>query len=111
MKNFIQQGDTIEVLAPYDVTSGGGALVGDLFGVAVTDAASGAKLQLKTTGVFDLAKTSAQAWTPGVVIYWDNTTKKATTTATSNKVIGVALLDAANPSASGRVRLNGAFGL
>ena len=36
MKNFIQPGDTVTAVAPYDVASGGGALIGLLFGVAVT---------------------------------------------------------------------------
>ena len=35
--------------------------------------------------------------------------KLATTTATGNTLIGVALADAANPSGTGRVRLNGSF--
>jgi predicted RecA/RadA family phage recombinase len=110
MKNFVNDGDTVDVVAPYEVASGAGALVGSLFGVAVANAANGAPVRLKTTGVFDLAKTSAQAWTVGAKIYWDNSTKLATTTAASgaNALIGVALAVAANPSAVGRVRLTGA---
>jgi predicted RecA/RadA family phage recombinase len=61
------------------------------------------------TGVFDLATVSAQAWTAGVLIYWDNTAKNTTTVSTSNKLIGVAAAAAANPSSTGRVRLNAAF--
>ncbi|MDP2358646.1 MAG: DUF2190 family protein [Beijerinckiaceae bacterium] len=111
MKNYIAPGDTVDVAAPYEVASGAGALVGSLFGVATADAANGAPVRLKTTGVFDLAKTSAQAWTVGAKIYWDNSTKLATTTAASgaNALIGVAIAAAANPSAVGRVRLSGAF--
>ena len=111
MKNFINDGDTVEVVAPYVVASGAGALVGSLFGIAVADAANGAPVSLKTTGVFDLAKTSAQAWTVGARIYWDNSTKLSTTAAAAgaNALIGVAVAAAANPSAVGRVRLAGAF--
>ena len=41
----------------------------------VANAATG---EFKTTGVFDMAKTSAQAWTVGALIYWDDTNKVAT---------------------------------
>lgn len=105
MKNFIQSGDNLEVAAPYDVTSGAGALVGSLFGIATTTALSGAKVVLKTCGVFTLAKNSAEAWTVGAKIYWDNTNKVCTTTSSGNTLIGVALAVAANPSATGVVRL------
>lgn len=109
MKNFVQPGDVITVAAPYDVESGGGLLVGLMFGIAAFAATSGVEVEAKTTGVFDLPKTSAQAWTVGAKIYWDNTNKVATTTATDNTLIGVAVAAAANPSATGRVRLNGSF--
>lgn len=103
MKNFIQTGDIIEVVAPYDVTSGGGCLVGSIFGIAATDALSGASVNIKRSGVFDHAKTSAQAWTQGAALYWDNTNKVFTTTSSGNTLVGAAAAVAANPSATGRV--------
>lgn len=108
MKNFVQPGCIVEVAAPYALSSGDGALVGSLFGVATTDAASGAAVNLCTEGVHDLKKVSAQAWTIGAKVYWDDSAKNVTTTSTSNTLIGVALAVAANPSSTGRVRLNGA---
>lgn len=109
MKNFIQEGKTITLAAPYTVSSGGGLLVGSIFGVASNDAATGADVETVTEGVFSLAKTSAQAWTVGALIYWDDTNKVATNVSTSNKLIGVAVAAASNPSSTGLVRLNGAF--
>jgi predicted RecA/RadA family phage recombinase len=103
MKNFISTGDILEVTAPYDVASGGGCLVGTVFGIAVTDALSGQPVNIKRTGVFDHAKTSAQAWTQGAAVYWDNTNKVFTTSASGNTLVGAAALIAANPSATGRV--------
>lgn len=112
MKNFLQPGDTITVTAPYDVDSGGGVLVGDIFGVAAFAAKSGETVEIKTTGVFEIAKTSAQAWSSvGTAIYWDNSNKVVTSTASTNKLIGVNLAAADNPSATGIVRLNGIFGV
>lgn len=109
MKNYVQKGEVLTLVAPYAVVSGGGLLVGSIFAVASGDAANGAPVEGVTCGVFDLPKTSAQAWTVGAKVYWDNTNKVATTTVTSNTLIGVAVADAANPSAIGRVRLNGTF--
>lgn len=109
MTNKIYSGDILTLTAPYAVTSGGGALVGSIFGVATTTVASGAQAEFVTEGAFTLSKTSAQAWTVGQLIYWDDTNKVATSTSTSNKLIGVAMTIAANPSGTGDVRLNGAF--
>jgi len=111
MKNFVHPGEYVPVAAPYDVASGAGALVGSIFGVATVGVLSGATVELALTGVFDLKKTSAQAWTVGARIYWDDTNKECTTTASTHKLIGVAVAVADNPSATGRVRLSSAFTL
>ncbi|WP_146592326.1 DUF2190 family protein [Puniceibacterium confluentis] len=109
MKNYIAPGEHITVAAPYDVSAGGGALVGAVFGVAQADAVSAADVVLVRRGAFELAKTSAQAWTVGAKLYWDDTAKVVTTTATANTLIGAALAVAANPSATGTVLLDGAI--
>ncbi|MCX5571477.1 DUF2190 family protein [Kaistia nematophila] len=106
MKNFIQPGDTVTVPAPADVVSGAGVLVGKLFGVANFDAKSGDPVEISRSGVYELAKTSGQAWTVGALIYFDGS--KATTADNSgaNPKIGYALAAAANPSATGIVVLS-----
>ncbi|QQA43951.1 DUF2190 family protein [Pelagovum pacificum] len=113
MKNYVQPGVNLTLAAPYDVASGAGVLVGSIFGVAALTADSGDDVTIVTEGVFDLAKVSAQAWTVGARIFWDDSTKLATTTAASgaNKLIGVATAAAANPSDTGQVRLSAAFTL
>lgn len=108
MKNYVQPGENITLAAPYDVASGAGALVGSIFGVAQETVLSGADVVLVRRGVFDLAKVSAQAWTVGAKIYWDNAAKVCTTVSTSNTLIGAAAAAAANPSATGTVLLDGA---
>jgi len=109
--NFLQHGDSLTVAAPAAKSSGDGVLVGDvLFGVAMADAENGADLVIKTTGVFELPKTSAQAWDVGDAIYWDDDGDGATTATTAGNVyIGVAIEAAANPSSTGKVRLNGSM--
>lgn len=109
MKNQVYKGDSIDVIAPAGgATSGAGLLVGAaLFGIASTTVAAGAYVTLAMRGVFDVAKVSAQAWSVGDLIYWDNTAKNFTTTASANTKVGVAVAAAANPSTVGRVRING----
>jgi predicted RecA/RadA family phage recombinase len=105
-KNFVQEGETLDLAAPYARSAGQGALFGSLFAVALSDVANGATGAFKPCGVWDLAKNSAEAWTVGAKIYWNNTDKNCTTTSSGNTLIGCAVAVAANPSSTGRVRLN-----
>jgi predicted RecA/RadA family phage recombinase len=109
-KNYIQEGDVLTLIAPYTVVSGAGLLVGSIFGVAVTDAASGASVEAGIEGVYELAKASG-AWTQGVLLYWDNSAKNVTTSAAAgaNKLIGTAAQAQQSGDTVGRVLLNGAF--
>lgn len=108
MKNYIHSGGTVTVAAPAAVVSGDGVLVGSLFGVANYSAGNGEEVEIKTTGVFELPKTSALAISVGDLLYWDSAAKVVNKTNT-NKLIGVAVSAAANPSPTVGVRLNGAF--
>jgi len=105
MKNFIQNGDVLDLTAPYDVASGAGFLIGSLFAVAVTAAASGAPVEGKTNGVYDLKYTVAAAAAVGDTVYWDDTAKNVTKTASTNKKIGVCAKAAASGDATMRVKL------
>jgi predicted RecA/RadA family phage recombinase len=111
MQNYVQPGDTLTLLAPYTVASGAGLLVGSIFGVASADAASGAEVETQMTGVFDLPKVASQAWTVGVRVYWDDTNKWLTSTASTHKLVGVAVAAVGSGAGeiTGRVRLTGAF--
>ncbi len=106
MKNYVQPGDTVTVVAPVAVNSGDGVLVGTLFGVALSAAAIGANVEMVTEGVVDLPK-AAVAVTQGGRVYWDNTAKNVTTTAGANTLIGCAIVAAAVGDGIVRVRLNG----
>jgi predicted RecA/RadA family phage recombinase len=106
MKNYIQPGKTITLAAPYTVTSGQGARVGQLFGVANGDYASGADGEFDTEGVHELTKATG-ALTQGQKLYWDDSAKNITGTATSNLFVGHATLAAASGDATAFVRLTG----
>lgn len=107
--NYQQEGDVIDFTAPAGgVLAGTAYLIGQLLVVALVSAAAGATFSGKATGVWELPKLSAQAWTEGALVYWDNSNKRLTTVATGNTLVGVAAAAAANPSATGLARLNGA---
>lgn len=104
MKNFISTGDIVEVIAPANVASGDIVEVGKLVGIACTSALSGKPVNIQTSGCFTVKKVSAQAWTAGALVYVAS--GEATTTASTNTPLGHALAIAANPSATGVVRLS-----
>lgn len=104
--NYIQPGAILTLTAPYDRLSGEGAQVGSIFGVATSDVDSGDPGEFDTEGVWSLAKTSAQAWTVGQKIYWDDSNKRCDSDGTVGMLIGVATAAADNPSSTGYVKLN-----
>ena len=106
MKNFVQDGDTLTLTAPAALNAGDGFLVGTIFAVASEAAANGAAVEGATEGVFDLPKATG-AITAGAKVYWDNTNKNVTTTATSNTLIGAATLAATSGAATVRVKITG----
>ena len=71
MINFVKSGDNLTLAAPYDVLSGGGLKVGNVFGVASFDALSGNNVECEVEGVYDLAK-DASVFAQGDLAYWDD---------------------------------------
>jgi predicted RecA/RadA family phage recombinase len=108
MKNKVQKGQTVTVIAPYGVTSGQGVLVGALFGVASCDAANGAPVEIERTGVFDITAATADTGNQGAKIYWDNTARRLTTTATNNTLVGALTMAKGGSDVTARVLLDGA---
>jgi predicted RecA/RadA family phage recombinase len=108
MKTFIQEGESLEFTAPAGgVTAGTGVKIGDILVIAQTTAAAGATFVGRRIGVVEHAKLSAQAWTEGQQVNWDDTNKRFTTVTTGNFKAGVAAAVAANPSSTGKVVLSG----
>jgi predicted RecA/RadA family phage recombinase len=109
MKNYVQEGEYLEIVAPYDRTAGQGVLVGKLFGVCVDDVLSGGAVTIDTGDVFDLTKSvgAGTGGAQGARAYWDDTAKAITAVATSNTLVGAFAVTAADADAVARVRLNG----
>lgn len=104
MKNQIQDGNIIDVVASADVLSGDLYAHGKLVGIATTDAKAGEKFALQLYGVFEVPK-AAGAITAGAFVYYDATAKNATTTASGNTQFGHATEAAASGDATAIVRL------
>lgn len=110
MKIFVQDGCVVTLVAPGGgVLSGHGYMIGSLFAVAENDADATKNFEGHTQGVFSLLKTAAQAWAQGDPIYYNIATKLLDNLPAVGPLIGVALEIAANPSASGTVKLNEAI--
>ena len=104
MRNLVQEGLVVPLIAPDDVEPGGLVNVGAIVGVAVGRAKAGDTVQTRLEGVFtNLPTTSEETYTAGTVVYYNASTKQLTTSGSGGKPrVGVAL-------GSGRFRLNGSF--
>ncbi len=107
MKTFIQNGNIITVTAAANVASGGGMLVGSIFGVAAADAIAGGEVEIGTVGVYDLPKFSTAVIAQGDRVAWNSSTGKVVVPATGMFPIGVATVAAGNGTATIKVRLDG----
>jgi len=106
MKNFIQQGDVLTLTPGAAVASGVGYLFGtSLFGVACADVAISTPGSFLVEGVVEIAKTSALAISVGDRLFWDATNKCVNKTLTAQQCVGIAVEDAANPSATVKMLL------
>lgn len=90
MRNFVQQGDVLDAIAPSGgVVSSTAYLIGKAFGVAAASAAEGEVFALAVEGVVSLPKASG-AITQFAAVYWDDAAKNVTTTSSGNTKIGYA---------------------
>lgn len=103
MKNYVQPGDVVPMVAPYAVTAGQGMQVGQNFGVALSDAAISTTVEAAQNGVMDLTKEPSLAIAAGARVYWDNVNRRVTTAAANNLPIGAASEAALSAAATVRV--------
>ena len=99
MKNYLYSGDSLYLPVDFDAKAGDIVVAGKLVGVASADASAGDKVVLVTRGVFWVNKTASETFAVGDAVYWNASTKRATSAATGNALIGVAT-EAAGASAT-----------
>lgn len=107
--NFVKDGHILDLTAGATVVTGGGIVVGQVFGIAQNTISSGASGPVKVDGVHDILKATADVISQGGFVYWDNTAKNATVTSSGNTKIGVAEVTVSSGGTAVRTRLNGSF--
>ncbi len=105
-KNSLGEGEPWDVVAPANVVGGQAFLVGTILVVAARDASNGDVVPAYTCGLWTLPKATGEAWTIGAKLYWDDTNKRFTTTASGNTFRGCAGQAQASGDTTGLVRLN-----
>ncbi len=106
MRNHFQPGNALDFIAPAGgVVSGKTVKKGGLLHVPSTTAAEGEGYSGDIKGVFELDSQTSQAWTQGDALYWNDTTKVWTKTATDNTKGGFAAYDKLAAAATGLVLL------
>lgn len=104
-KNFVAKGDVVQYTAGADIISGQPVLMGDILGVALKDIANGDSGSVSIDGVWELAKLSTDAFSIGQILFWDAGNSRLTSTAGSNKPVGLAFEAALNPSSTCKIKL------
>ena len=102
---YVQKGNLIDYTPTSAVAAGDVVILGTLCGIANLDIPANTLGALALTGVFEIVKATG-AITVGAKVYWDNSAKNVTTTASSNTAIGVAFAEAGSSDATVLVRIN-----
>lgn len=93
MKNYVQNGKSLDVIASAAYSSGELVIEGSIVGVAVADIASGDTGAIAAYGVYSFEKEAAATLVQGDVAYYDTATKKLTATNTDPAVGYVVKVD------------------
>lgn len=71
MKNYVQPGEVLDLVAPANLVSGQAVLVGTIFGCAVQAIASGAVGPVRISGVVTVPKDTNLIINAGDRVFWD----------------------------------------
>lgn len=106
-QNYIQPGEVIDYIVPSSTTFAAGdvVLAGTIVGIALGGGTEGETIPVKVTGVFEVAKTTGEAWTVGALVYWDSSEEEFTTTSSGNTLAGKAVAAAGSSDTTGLLKL------
>jgi predicted RecA/RadA family phage recombinase len=107
MKNFVSNGESLQLTAPVGGVIGGALIKqGDIVGVVVADALEGDKFTLKIKGAYSgVPKAAAEAWTVGDSLYLKADGSALTKTSDANTFAGYAYSNALAADVIGDVLL------
>jgi predicted RecA/RadA family phage recombinase len=107
-RTFIQKGDTVTIAAAAAIKSGDLVVQGSLAGIAQTDAAVGAAVEIVLVGVHELPKVAGTALNAGAKAWWDAVAKNVVGAGGTGKApIGTVTETAGSTAVVCRVRLDG----
>lgn len=109
-KTFVQDGCRLDLIAPSGgVTAGTPVLMGTIVVIPSSTVAQTLAFVGMIAGVHLVTKAASQAWTVGAKVYWDDTNKNFTTTASENTAAGIAVeaVGSGAGETTGKVLLNG----
>ena len=104
-KNYVQDGNTVRFTAAAAVKSGDVVMLENLVAISVSDVAQGGVGVGLTTGVFTVKAKAADDIKQGAIVYW-SATDGATTTAGTNKRLGIAWHASASTVETVDVKIN-----
>lgn len=108
MNNYIHPGNTLTLVAPYEVNDGDCVHIGAIFGVAKSWACLGEAVEIVTTVVFDVKKCPEEIWEVGEKLYWDSKDRKITNVVSGNHFVGLVIDPVSRQSnAFGRIKIFG----
>lgn len=110
MKNFVQAGNVIQYSnVGSAIVSGDIVVIGDRVGVAMVDIAATTGVgSVSMDGVYDLPKTTSQAWVQGDKLFYDSSTSMLTNVAAAGKKpAGYAFREADSSDSTGHCKLEG----
>lgn len=87
----IQEGRIVDYTATATIANGNVIVLANRIGIAQGNAEVGEVIALELVGVYEITATTADAIAFGDVVYFDNTAKEITTTATDNTLAGIAI--------------------
>lgn len=106
MKNFVQEGLSLDLTAPAGgVLAGKAVKIGAILAIPATNAAEGEPFAGWTEGVYEIDSNTGTGWVVGDVIYWDDTAKRFTKAVTDNTKAGIAVEAKASAGVTGKVKL------
>jgi len=100
MKNYICDGERIQVTLTSAVSPGDVVVVGVKTAIAITGGKAGDVIVAQTEGVFELPKVAGYALSQGVKLYWDANKGVATSVASANTLLGYTYSDAGSNDAT-----------
>ena len=105
MNTYVQPGKTLDYTHTAVVASGVAVLIGTILVIPGTNAGIGVPFPGTIDGVFNIVCATGTAWTMNTPVYWDDTNKRVTITATGNTKIGMVAAPKVAAAAVGAVKL------